>query len=374
MADDTYTLRARRVAAMLPGAEFIEDGAVIVRGGRITAAGTWTSIGRDAAGEVRDLGETTLLPGLVNAHTHLELSHVGLPPVRGTGYLDWVRWLIANPVDALDPISLYAALDQLAACGTAAVADISSRNGAKVSEALALAGIDHFIQFERFGYFPDAPLPEVEPSRLSLAGHALYSTSPESLSRAKRWDTEKGTVFSIHLAEHQGEVELLATGAGDFADFMKQRILPRDFAAPGMSPVAWADSLGLLDAKTLAVHAVHVSKSDIDILKARGATVCLCPRSNELIGVGRAPARAYLDAGVPCALGTDSLASSPDLNLFGELEALMEFTPLSLSEAVRLLTVSAARLYGFPVSGGLAPGAPARFALLPGNLDQVLSD
>lgn len=374
MLDDAYTLRARRVAAMQPGREIIADGAVVVRQGRIDDAGSWRELKARAPQDVRDLGEVTLLPGLVNAHAHLELSHLGLPAAQGQGYLAWVRWLVSQPVSDLDAHALTRAVSQLSACGTAGVADITSRNAALVAKSLEAAGIWHVMQFERFGYLPDAPLPDIALEHLSLAGHALYSTSPQSLCAAKQWDDALGRVFSIHLAEHAGEVELLTHGSGDFADFMRLRILPPDFTPPGLTPVGWADALGLLDARTLAVHAVHVSQADIDILKARGTTVCLCPRSNAVIGVGRAPARAYLDAGIPCCLGTDSLASAPDLNLFGELRALLEHTGLSLTETVRLLSANAAGLLGFSCLGSLAPGAAARFSVLPPDLESALDD
>lgn len=372
--DETRVLRARRVAAMIPGREVIEDGAVAVRGGLIEAVDTWSGLRAASAGPVTDLGEVTLLPGLVNAHTHLELSHVGLPPETGLGFPAWVRWLIAQPVAEADAASLQPALAQLAACGTAAVADISSRNTALVEQALSDADILAALQFERFGYLPEAPLPDVDPARLHLAGHALYSTSPEALRAAKAWDNERGRVFSIHLAEHQDEADLLLSGSGEFADFLRARILPPDYRHPGLSAVALADRLGLLDGRTLAVHAVVVSRSDIDMLKQRGTRVCLCPRSNEIIGVGRAPARALLDAGVPCCLGTDSLASAPDLDLFGELESLLGHTGLTLAEAAGLVSSNAAGLYGFAGLGRAAPGFAARFAVLPARLEQALRD
>lgn len=374
MNDESYTLRARRVAAMVPGREIIPDGAVVVRQGRVAAAGTWSEVKRDCPPDVRDLGEATLLPGLINAHTHLELSHLCLPPFQGRGYLAWVRWLLALPLAQSDAATIAGATAQLTACGTAGMADIATRCPELTAQGLERAGLEYVVQFERFGYRGDAPLPDIAPGRLSLAGHALYSTDPKSLRAAKVWDREHAMAFSIHLAEHEGEVELLATGTGDFAALLRQRILPPDFSPPGVSPVAWADALGLLDERTLAVHAVKVTPEDIAVLKSRGVTACLCPRSNAVIGVGRAPARALLDAGVPCCLGTDSLASAPDLNLWEELTALLAFCPLRLSEAAALLTTAAARVLGFASLGHLGPGAAARFALLPSGLEEPLGD
>lgn len=359
---------------MVPGKEIVPNGAVAVHQGRIAAVGTWNEMKNLSPADVRDLGEVTLLPGLVNAHTHLELSHIGLPPMRGEGFLPWVRWLIAQPVAAADSASIASAADQLAACGTAAVADITSRNPGLVAAGLDARGIDYIIQHERFGYHEDNALPVVVTGKLSLAGHSLYSTRPDSLQAAKQWDTAHGKAFSIHLAEHAGEIDLLATGTGDFADFMRQRILPQEFIHPGLSPVAWADALGLLDNRTLAVHAVHVTSREAELLARRGVTVCLCPRSNEIIGSGRAKARMFLDAGVPCCLGTDSLASAPDLDLWEELRALLAFISLTEVEALTLVTSAPARVLGFDHLGGLFPGAAPRFAILPADLEAALRD
>jgi len=374
---ETYTLRARRVAAMLPDREIIGDGAIVVRGGLVAEAGSFRELKSRCPAPVRDLGEATLLPGLINSHTHLELSHLGLPPTLGQGFLAWLRWLLAQPVSDVNEASLDKAAGQLTACATAAAADIGNRSPGLVARCVTRHGIEILTQFEQFGFGKDMSLPElpsIPPDRLALAGHALYSTSPEILRQAKSWDQERDRTFSIHLAEHEGEVELLADGHGDFADFLRSRILPKDFAPPGLSPVAYADTLNLLDHKTLAVHGVHVSKADIGILASRGTAVCLCPRSNRVIGVGRAPARAYLDAGVPVCLGTDSLASTPDLDLWEELRALLGFTSLTLCEAARMLATAPARLFGFAGLGDLRPGKLARTAVLPSQLEPLLGD
>jgi len=368
----TYTIRARRVAALLPGREILDDGAVTVRHGTIEAVGTWGELKDSSPSEVRDLGEVTLVPGLVNAHTHLELSHLALPPTPCSGFLEWVRWLLTQPLGDSSTQAVAAAIRQLSDCGTAGVADIATRMPELVARQLEAASMEYAEQFERFGYQGDAPLPDVAPAHLSLAGHALYSTSPDSLRAAKTWDASRHRAFSIHLAEHLGEVELLATGTGAFGDFMRERILPKDFQAPGLSPVQWADALGLLDGRTLAVHCVHVTKTDIELLKSRGTTACLCPRSNAVIGVGRAPVRALLDAGVSCCLGTDSLASAPDLNLWEELRAILAFCPLSPLEALPLLSPAGARVLGFTGLGHLLPGSLARFAVMPPDIEAAL--
>ena len=370
-----FLLRARRVLTMTPGRPPIEDGAVLVRSGTIAAVGPWRELRALAPADARDIGQATLLPAPLNAHTHLELSHLALPDRPFDGYLDWVRWLVAQPVADFSPEAVRAAIGQLTGCGTGAVADIATRRGQDVAALLARHPIDYVSQHEIFGYsYDETSLAPAPAPRLSLAGHALYSTAPRALQLAKQWDTAHGRTFSLHLAEHEGEVRLLADGSGEFADFMRLRILPKDFAAPGLTPTAWGHALGLLDSRTLAVHCVRLTAADMALLAASQATACLCPRSNRVIGVGRAPVRALLDAGVPCCLGTDSLASSPDLNIWRELLALLEFCPLPEADALALLTRNPARALGFTALGQLAPGMAARLATLPADVEDALRD
>lgn len=369
-------VRARRLITMLPGQEVIEDGALLAASGRIQAVGHWARMKSHSSGSVEDLGEVTITPGLINAHVHLELSHLGPPPFKGRGFSAWVAWLIAQPLEKLTPKDLDQAVGQMTACGTAGLADITSRNPAMVAKALDQAGLDYVLQHEVFGFAPPAPLPDIPLERLALAGHALYSTATESLRRAKAWDAAHGRTFSLHLAEHQGEVELLATGQGEFADLLRHRVLPRDWRPPELSPAAFADRLGLLDDRTLAVHAVHLSGQDMALLAQRRVTVCLCPRSNRLIGVGQAKAKALAEAGVPLCLGTDSLASVQDLDLWAELRALVNSSQAvpGLATNLAMLTRTPAKALGFTNLGTLGPGAIARLAVLPKDLEEALDD
>ncbi|MFP5258214.1 MAG: amidohydrolase family protein, partial [Acidobacteriota bacterium] len=209
----------------------------------------------------------------------------------------------------------------------------------------------------------------------TASGHALYSTSPDTLRRAKALCRDRGAPFCLHLAEHPGEVELLASGTGEFAALLRGRLLPGDWRAPGRTPVAEAQAQGLLGRDTLAVHAVHLTKADVAILADSGATACLCPRSNARIGVGTADAPALLAAGIPLALGTDSLASNDDLDLWNEVRALLAAHPGLPGRAIlAALTVVPARLLGRANDlGRLAPGATGGIAVIPPDLAEALA-
>jgi cytosine/adenosine deaminase-related metal-dependent hydrolase len=365
---------------MTPGAAPIDDAALILAGRRILEVGPRRSVLAGFNGPVDDLGEVVVVPGLVNAHVHLELSHLrGLSP-RGAGFATWAAWLVGQARSRLSGRELAAAVAEMTAHGTGAVIDIGDRDRPAVVLALETAGLAGLICHEYFGFRPAPPedLPQALAAvekrltlgRAAVSGHALYSTSPENLRRARDVCQSRGVPFSLHLAEHQGEVELLATGTGDFAALLKKRVLPRAYRPPGRTPVAEAKAQGLLGPKVLAVHAVWLDRDDIDLLAASGTAVCLCPRSNAHIGVGRADVPGLLAAGVPLCLGTDSLASNDDLNLWNEVRALWadhpEFPPQAVLPA---LTTTPARLLGRETAlGVLAPGAVGGYAVAPADL------
>ncbi|HKQ62283.1 MAG TPA: amidohydrolase family protein, partial [Candidatus Polarisedimenticolaceae bacterium] len=138
------------------------------------------------------------------------------------------------------------------------------------------------------------------------------------------------------------------------------------WTAPGLTPVGYLDRLGVLSARTLAVHAVRLDAADRGRLQTRGVTVVACPRSNERLGVGTAPVAQLLEEGVPVALGTDSLASAPDLDPFAELAALRRIHRIPPIAALRVATLNGARALGLGAElGSIEPGKLARLAVVP---------
>lgn len=372
---------ARRALTMVPGAAPLDDAAVAVRGLEIVDVGPRRVVLKTCSGHVLDHGPATLIPGLINAHCHLELAHLrgAIPP--GLGFAGWVRRLVSLPMRDFDQDAAIAAAREMAASGTAGVADIATRHPGRTARVLLREGLAGVVFFEEFGFAPPAgadpefPADMDEPVageavQVSVAGHALYSTHPDRLRAAKAWTLRHNRPFSLHLAEHEGEVRLLRDGTGEFADLLRERILPRDYRPPGRSPVAHADALGLLDAHTLAVHAVHIDDRDIRTLVSRGCGVCLCPRSNAFIGVGQAPWDALFTAGARMCLGTDGPASNHDLDLWNEVRYLLDtWKNSSLAVVLAALTVNPARTLGLEKTMGmLAPGMRSGVTLLPGDI------
>jgi aminodeoxyfutalosine deaminase len=199
--------------------------------------------------------------------------------------------------------------------------------------------------------------------RVSIAPHAPYSVSPE-LFRAVRAAVSNGPApwTSVHVGESPEEMELLAAGTGEWARMLRWIGAWReDWVPPGTGPVEYLDALGVIDARTLIVHGVQVSDEGLARVRARGATLVTCPRSNQWVGVGAPPIERFYRSGVAVAVGTDSLASVEDLNLFSELKAMRWLAPAI--PAARLLesaTIVGARALGLGEElGSLTPGKRA---------------
>ncbi|WP_285907004.1 amidohydrolase family protein [Pseudodesulfovibrio pelocollis] len=364
--------RAAKAATMIPGAPVIDDAAVIVSQGIVTEVGTYRCLAPTHCGPVTDLGDVTLAPGLVNAHSHLELAHLrGLCP-QGQGFMAWVEDLLTRPIFDLDPALLYKALDELKRTGTVMVGDIATRFAKEMAGTLEASGLFFVVFAEAIGEAVPKKsfIPQAGHGRgvLSVAGHSLYTTHREVLRAAKAEAGARGLPFSLHLAEHDDEVAIMAGEPSAFLDLLRSRGRLLDFAPPGKGPVQHAADLGLLDETTLAVHCVKVTDQDIETVRASGATVCLCPRSNHFIGGDRAPWEKWVASGTPLCLGTDSLASNHDLDLYAEALYFAERFEgdLSLTELLAMITRTPARILGAGDRlGTIEPGRVAAFSTVP---------
>jgi cytosine/adenosine deaminase-related metal-dependent hydrolase len=198
---------------------------------------------------------------------------------------------------------------------------------------------------------------------MALAAHAPYSVSPAVFTALR--DTRAAAParpLSVHVAESPEEVEFVGHGSGGWRDMLK-RLGAWDEAwrAPGCSPIAYLDRLGFWAPGTLAVHGVQASMDDLRLLAARGTTLVTCPRSNVFVGVGPPPVSRFYASGVEVAIGTDSLSSVDDLNLFAELAMLRRLAPeVAPSRLIRSATWSGARALGLDADfGSLRAGTRA---------------
>jgi len=356
----------------------IADGWVAVDGGRVVAVGR----GRPADfADDEQLGDVALMPGLVNAHTHLELSylHDEVPPA--SEFVTWIRNVMAARRQRPDPraADIVDAIDRAIvesrASGTAVVGDVS--NTLVTFEPLARSALAAIVFYELIRFnapdpraLVDAATAEIEalaPTewvRASLAAHAPYSVAPLVL-RAIREAVDRDALrpCSVHLCESAEETEFLRTGLGSWRRLLEDvGAWDPAWTPPGVSPVQFLDETGFLGANVLAVHGVQMTLDDLGRLKARGTTLVTCPRSNGHTGAGAPPIQDFYDAGVRVAIGTDSLASSPDLNVFAELATMRALAPAVPATALlESATIEGARALGFDADyGTIEPAKRAR--------------
>lgn len=358
-----------------------EDFALIHDGNRILETGTWSALKDNFSGEVENLGNVTIVPGLINAHVHLELSHLKDKTVQGQGFTKWIKSLLSNPLYDLDTEAVRNAVQEMRIGGTAFCVDISTRNCTQVATIMDELSMGFYgcceaigIQIPKQGakFFPQK---EFQYGRAAGSGHSLYSTGPELLQAVKKANNAAERPYPIHLAENEEEDEIVAHGTGEFAEMLKGAGLLADCGNKGLSPVEYADSLGLLDESTLAVHCVRVAENDINTLLDRKVNVCLCPRSNTYIGEGRAPWEKILKSGINTCLGTDSIASNYDLSMWNELEYLLKNINISMSttDALALVTTNSAKALKIDDSyGSLEKGKRAVYATVPAHLVDLL--
>jgi cytosine/adenosine deaminase-related metal-dependent hydrolase len=347
----------------------VRDSWVAVDRGRIVALSRRRP--SDGTTEV-DLGEVAILPGLVNAHTHLELSYLRDQVPPSSTFVAWVRDVMSARGTRPDPDSpeilgaVDRAIDEAIACGTAVVGDISNTLvtfGPLARSPLAAIVFYELIRFNT----PDAravverasqtleTLAPTERVRASLAAHAPYSVAP-LVFRAIRQavDRDPFSACSVHLSESAEEMEFIRTGGGPWRAMLEELgSWDPTWVPPGGTPVQFLDESGFLDGRVLAVHGVQMNAADLQRLAARGTTLVTCPRSNGHTGAGAPPLDEFYHSGVRVAVGTDSLASTPDLNVFAELATMRALAP-SVPAAALLdsATRQGSRALGFDADFG----------------------
>jgi len=356
----------------------IENGWVGVSDGKIISVGQ----GNCDDGNPADLGDGVLLPALINAHTHLELSALKdrIPP--GLGFLSWVQNILTlreTAVNSDAAESLENPLSELLKQGVAAVGDWSTSLG--INDIFYDSPVIRCGFYEIIGFsgqdllLPDSINKNSEPRTLnsklafdSLGAHAPHTTSAALLRSAKVWTTDHGLPLSIHTAESIEEEEFLAKGGGPWEQLLRNRgRWNASWRPPGMSPVAYLDSLGILNETTQCIHLTRATGADLGIIKSRQAKVVICPRSNHFITGCLPPVVNMIDLGIAPALGTDSLASNEDLDLWEEMNFLARSFPDLASDVIlQTATLNGAASLGLEDSlGSITPGKKASMLFIP---------
>ncbi len=355
----------------------IERGAVAVFGTSVVAVGPAHELRISLVdAELVDHGDSIIMPGLINCHSHLELSPLKWRLSPTGSFTSWVRNLI-KARQKIEPEEYEKALEEaiktLHGNGVAGLGDTGNtplvpQKAQAESSMWPFSGI-HFreilhpvgdgildlsgevqngqIQNRRFKY--------------GYSAHAIYTVSPMAIQAIKARDSQLGLPFSIHVAESEEEIEFLKDSKGPLYELLLEKGRdPDGFKIKSSSPVKLLDELHVLDEMSICVHCVHVDDDDIEILASTNASVCLCPRSNMFLGVGTPPVEKLLDAGINLAIGTDSLASNDRLSIFAEMASLARQCPqvdtTSIFKAATLGGADALHLKGLGVlAQGSAP-------------------
>jgi len=356
----------------------IEDGAVLVDDrGTIAAVGPHSLVPAPAGARELAFPDASLVPGLVNTHTHLELTHLA----DKNAEREFARWIrsLRTLKDATTPDEFARAAERGVrdawAAGVTCVADTGS-TGAPL-EALARLGARGIYYQEVFGPDPAQCAASMEelrraldrlsplatsPLSLGVSPHAPYTVSEPLYRAVADLARRERCPLAMHLAESRAETELVRDGSGPFADALRAR----GFAvrAQHCSPVRYLLRLGVLQRATgwLCIHCVQVDERDVAILRDSGAGVAHCPRSNRAHGHGTAPLAAFRRAGLRVGLGTDSVVSVGDSSLSAEAAA----AGLDGEDALRMLTIEGARALGLESEiGSLDVGKAGDLAVFP---------
>jgi len=366
----------------------IHDGAVLISGKRIGGVGRWKDFLPHRRRRTLDLGETVLLPGLVNAHCHLDYTGMAgmVPPQKS--FTDWIKLITTAKAEwnySEFAESWLRGARMLVRTGTTTVADIEAvpellpdvwaATPLRVISFLEMTGVKSrrdpraILQgvVERIQLLPRGRC------RAGLSPHAPYSTRPELLrlsaaaARRRRWP------LSIHVAESAQEFEMFVHGRGEMFDWLRRN--ERDPADCGLgSPVQHLERSGVLSENLLAVHVNYLAEKDAALLGKRKVSVAHCPRSHVYFRHGEFPLRELLKAKVNVCLGTDSLATvfktrkeTVELNMIEEMRAFAAAQPqFSPATILQMATANGARALGMTGQvGEISEGAFADLIAIP---------
>lgn len=365
----------------------IENGVVEVLGDRIGAVGDWKSLKETVTDQVLDLGDVALLPGLINAHCHLDYTDLAGMLVRPKIFPDWIKQIVTHK--AAWGYSEYAdswihGARMLVQNGTTTVADIEAVpellpdvwdvTPLRVVSFLELLNVRSWNSAHQLVQGAELLLKSLPLPRggVGLSPHAPYTTSPDLLRSAADCARRHGWPLTVHVAESREEFDMFVHRRGPLFDWMAGQ---RDMSVCGQeSPIHFLSRLGVLGPNFLAIHANYLAAGDAELLAGQGASVVHCPRSHAYFRHDRFRVGELQSAGVNVCLGTDSLASMEntrrepvELNLFSEMRALAATAPeLSAESLLRMVTVNGARALGRAGElGELAPGCRADLIAVP---------
>lgn len=336
----------------------IEHGAVAVDGALIVGIGGAAEIeARFPGARMEDFGQSVILPGLINTHTHLELTAMrGYLENEEGDFFAWLRKLTLARLQRMTPhdirVSATWGACEAVRAGITCVGDASD-SGAMSMLALRDVGLRGVVFQESFGPDPRlvdenfaklktkvAELRDVETDlvRVGVSPHAPYTVCGPQLELIAEFAIAERLPLMMHAAESAAEESLLRDGTGLFAEGLARRGI--EWSAPRVSTIQYLQRVGILETQPLLAHCIRVDDEDIETLKATGSKVAHCPKSNAKLRHGRAPLSKFFEAGIVVGLGSDSVASNNTCDILEEARFALLFAQTPFLKASDILAAA----------------------------------
>jgi cytosine/adenosine deaminase-related metal-dependent hydrolase len=374
----------------------IANGAIAIEGDRIIAVGPSASVReKNPQATVHNLGEAAIIPGLINAHSHLELTAMrGFLENEESDFFAWLKKLTVARLERMTAADLNVSAAwgacEAARAGVTCVGDASD-SAVESMNALRDVGLRGIVYQESFGPDPRlarenfeklqakiAALRERETAlvRCGVSPHAPYTVCAPQLEMISRFALEEKLPLMMHAAETEMEGLLLRKGLGPFAEGLRNRGI--EWRAPGVSTIQYLNDHGVLQTNPLLAHCIHVDDADLETLKQTETLVAHCPKSNAKLGHGVAPFEKMVEKGIGVGLGSDSVASNNTCDLLEEARFALLLArsgtvtnsgeknrSLSCEDVLQAATSGGARALGLEGKiGELKEGLQADFAVV----------
>ena len=312
----------------------IDDGAVLIDDGKVKFAGCANDISSHESCQIVDLGNSAIVPGFVNTHTHLDLTHLHNFIKYNGDYTEWIRQLVNAKKEWTESeylSSIRSGIKSSLESGTTTVADIT-RNGLALEE-LQKSNIRKTLFYELIDFNPDSAESTIDNFKniignvkqndllsIGIFPHAPYTVSEELYRISKTVSEESGLSIATHISETIDEANFLTRGAGNFASLLRDFDMLKEWKPPGLRPVNYMKNIGFLENGCILVHCNYLKGEEVDHIEESNSTIVFCPRSHKYFRHKDHPFYMLGNRDINVALGTDSLACNDSLSILDEMK------------------------------------------------------
>jgi len=365
----------------------IDNGAVLIDGGKIKFAGCANDINNHEPCQIIDLGSSAIVPGFVNTHTHLELTHLHNFMNYNGNFTDWIRQLVNAKKEWTKSeylSSIRSGIESSLESGTTTVSDIT-RNGLALDE-LQKSKIRKRLFYELIDFNPDSAestignfknmtdgIRQDDLLSIGIFPHAPYTVSEKLYRECKKVSRGLGISIATHISETNDEVEFLTRGTGKFVSLLNDFDMLNNWTPPGLRPVNYMKNIGFLENGCILVHCNYLTGEEVDQVEESNSTIVFCPRSHKYFRHKDHPFYKLKDRGINIALGTDSLASNDSLSILDEMKYIYtQHKKIKPQEILNMGTVAGAAALNMADSiGKIEPGFDADIAVIDFNKEMI---